>query len=464
MRLNAHQPMKITRSVRNQLFAQGSIAVLLLLALVALLSWVAREYRVETDITANARNTLTQATQDALKVFTGPVNITAYAVAKDGGGNDIHKLIREKMRPWQRVKPDIALTLVDPRDDPKRANAAGLRSPNELVIEHQGRSEHLPLPELNEQNLVNALTRLARTGNAVVYWLDGHGERKLDGTANHDFGEFGRQLQMRGYKTASLNLSIAQEVPRQTTLLMIASPQADLQENEVAKIRQYVEAGGNLLWLIDPEPLRGLEPIAEFLRLVLTPGTVVDPSIKPRSGPPTLAVASNYARHPITGQFRLNTLFPGSRQIGSAESREREGWRATPLIEVAQQGWVETGSLDGKPTFDKKTDFQGPINIATAFERMAGDKQQRVVVAGNGSFLANAFLGNGGNLQLGVSMMSWLTGDDKLISVPARPAADVQMKLDQITLYLIAFTFLLVLPLAFAVTGVVVWWRRRKAY
>ena len=35
--------MEINRSVRNQLFAQGSLAVALLLALVALLSWVARE-------------------------------------------------------------------------------------------------------------------------------------------------------------------------------------------------------------------------------------------------------------------------------------------------------------------------------------------------------------------------------------------------------------------------------------
>ena len=30
-------------------------------------------------------------------------------------------------------------------------------------------------------------------------------------------------------------------------------------------------------------------------------------------------------------------------------------------------------------------------------------------------------------------------------------------------LYLIAFTFLLVLPVGFVLTGFVVWWRRRKA-
>ncbi len=455
--------MLINRKVRWQLLAQGTAFVVLLLAAAGLLAWIAREYRVEWDVTASARNTLSQGTQDALRLLDGPVHVTAYAIAQDGGGN-LHKLIQEKLRPWQRVKPDIALTLVDPRDDPKRANAAGLRSPNELVIEYRKRTEHLPLGEFNEQNVVNALMRLSRSSSAVIYWLDGHGERKLDGVANHDLGEFGRQLQLKGYKLSGLNLSIAQDVPRNTAALIVASPQADLQEAEAATLRRYVEAGGNLLWLIDPEPLRGLDPIAEYLGLVLTPGTVVDPALKPRSGPPTLAVASNYGRHPVTGAFRLNTLFPGSRQIDTAE---REGWRMTPLIEVAQRGWVETGKLDEKPVFDKDRDLPGPVNIATAFERTAsgaaGDRQQRVIVVGNGNFLSNAFLGNGGNLQLGVAMLGWLSGDDKFIAIPPRPAADVQLNIDQTMLYLIAFTFLLVLPLTFAVTGVIVWWRRRKA-
>jgi ABC-type uncharacterized transport system involved in gliding motility auxiliary subunit len=457
--------MNITRNVRAQLLAQGSLYTVLLLALVMLLAWVAREYRAEWDVTANARNTLSQGTQDALRQFSGPVSVTAYAVARDGGGNDLHNLIRERMRPWQKIKSDLSLTLVDPRDDPKRTNAAGLRSPNELVIEYQQRSEHLPLSEFNEQNFLNALTRLSRTTSAVVYWLDGHGERKLDGAANHDLGEFGRQLQLKGYKFAALNLSIAQDVPRNAALLIIAGPQTDLQASEAAKVRRHVEAGGNLLWLIDPAPLYGLDPVAEVLGLVLSPGTVVDPSAPARSGPPIFAIGANYARHPVTSGFRINTLFPGSRQIGVAE---REGWRMTPLLEVAQRGWVETGKLDDKPVFDKDRDLPGPVNIATAFERTVsgatGDRQQRVIVVGNGSFLSNSFLGNGGNLQLGAAMLNWLSGDDKMIAIPPRPAADVQMNIDQTLLYLIAFTLLLVLPLAFAVTGIVVWWRRRKAF
>ncbi|MBM3342353.1 MAG: ABC transporter [Betaproteobacteria bacterium] len=453
--------MNITRSVRAQLLAQGGLYIVMLLLLAMLLAWVAREYRAEWDVTANARNTLSQGTQEALKRMDGPVNVTAYAVAKDTDGTDVHQLLRERLRQWQRYKADLTVTMVDPRDDPKRANAAGLKSPNELVIEHKGRTEHLPLETLSEQNLLNALVRLSRAQDSVVYWLDGHGERKLDGGANHDLGEFGRELRAKGYRPLALNLAIAQAVPRNAALLIIASPQTDLQDAEVAKIKAYVEGGGNLLWLIDPEPLRGLEPIAELLGLVLSAGTVVDPALKPRGGgPPTLAVGANYAPHPVTSGFRLNTLFPGSRQIAMVE---REGWRATPLIEVAQNGWLETGKLDAKPGFDEARDVRGPINIASAFERTLNDRPQRVVVVGNGNFLANAFLGNGGNLQLGTAITSWLSGDDNLITLPPRPAADARIDIDQTLLYLIVFVFLITLPLLFAATGIVVWWRRRRA-
>jgi ABC-type uncharacterized transport system involved in gliding motility auxiliary subunit len=292
-----------------------------------------------------------------------------------------------------------------------------------------------------------------------VLWLEGHGERKLDGIANHDLGEFGRQLQQKGVKVGSVNLALAQEVPANASLLVIASPQTDLQPAEVEKIDRYVKGGGNLLWLIDPEPLRGLQPIAEMLGLVLTPGTVVDPQLRPPNGPPVFAVAASYGRHPITATFRYNTVFPYARQIGVSEL---EDWRVSPLIEVAPRGWVEMGKLED-PTFDSTHDLRGPVSIAAAFERTVNDKQQRIVVVGNGAFLSNAYLGNGGNLQLGMAVVNWLTGADELVAIDPRPAPDSRLEIDQMSLYLIAFSFLIALPLVFVLTGALIWWRRRKA-
>jgi ABC-type uncharacterized transport system involved in gliding motility auxiliary subunit len=425
-----------------------------------LLAFAAQQYRKEWDVTRTARNTLSQSTLDVLRQIEGPVNVTAFAMTQDATGGNVHKVIEERMRAYRRAKPDLVVTLVDPREDPKRAEAAGIRTANELVVEYRKRTERIPLAEFGEQSFANALMRLMRGTSSLVMWLEGHGERRLDGIANHDLGEFGRQLQQRGLKINSLNLAIAQEVPANASTLVIASPQTDLQPAEVEKIQRYVHSGGNLLWLIDPQPLHGLQPLAETLGLVLTPGTVVDPTLRARSGPPAFAVATSYGQHPITAAFRQNSLFPYARQIGITEL---EDWRVTPLIEVAPRGWVEMSKLDEKPVFDASHDLPGPVNIAAAFERSVNDKQQRIVVIGNGAFLSNAFLGNAGNLQLGIATLNWLTAEDNLVAIDPRPAPDSRIEIDQMTLYLIAFGFLVALPLVFIGTGVVIWWRRRKA-
>ena len=451
--------MELTRKRRLQLLAHHGVFVALLVLATALAAYLAREYRAEYDLTSAHRNTLSAATLEVLRQLDAPVNVTAYAVAKDARGDNVHRRIEEFLRPYQRARPEITLILVDPREQPKAAAAAGVRAPVELVVEYKGRTEHLT--EFNEQAFANALMRLARGAERLVLWLDGHGERKLNGIANHDLGEFGRQLQRKGFRLNSVNLALAQDVPANAALLVIASPQVEVTAGEVQKILRHLAGGRNLLWLIDPEPLRGLAPVAEMLGLVLTPGVVVDPRAGELKASPAFAVgvAAGYSRHPVTGTLNLNTLFPFSRQIGIIESEE---WRATPLIEVAQRGWVETGKLDGNVSFDKNRDVPGPVAIAAAFERTVGERQQRAVVVGNGNFLSNTFIGNGGNLDLGVNIINWLAGDDTLISIQPRSAADASLQLDPVTLYLIAFSFLIVLPLAFVVTGGVIWWRRRR--
>jgi len=447
--------MDATRRRRLQAMVHHGLFVVLVAVLATLLAYLAREYRFERDLTQASRNTLTPATLDVLKQFQGPIQVTAYAMARDARGDTVHKRIESFLRPYQRAKPDLNLVLVDPREQPKAAAEAGVRASVELVVEYRRRTERLTA--LNEQAFANVLMRLARGSERLVLWLEGHGERKLDGQANHDLGEFGRLLEQKGFRLGSVSLALAQEVPANAALLMIASPQVDLLPGEVDKINRYIASGGNLLWLIDPEPLRGLAPVAETLGLVLTPGIVADPDAARLNTSPTVSVAAIYGRHAITDGFNLITVFPQARQIHAVES---EVWRFRPLVEVAPRGCVRVGRFDGR--CDPKRDTPGPIIIAAAFERTTGDRPQRVVVIGNASFLSNAFLGNGGNRDLGVNVVNWLAGDDNLITLQPRNTADAAIRIDQAGLYLMAFGFLFLLPLAFVVTGTLIWWRRRR--
>jgi ABC-type uncharacterized transport system involved in gliding motility auxiliary subunit len=301
--------------------------------------------------------------------------------------------------------------------------------------------------------------RLARSDQKQLMMLSGHGERKIDGIANRDMGDFGKKLAEAGFKGEGLNLASAQEIPVNMSVLVIASPQADLLPGEVDKLLDYIDQGGNLLWLVDQEPLYGLLPLAEKLGLTFTPGIVVDPQAKRLRAPITFALGTIYGQHAITENFDFITVFPFARQIILNENEE---WYGVSLVEVAPEGWVETSSLDDDVAFDEAEEVAGPVSVAVSLERMLEDREQRIIVIGSGHFLANSYLGNGGNIDFGINMINWLAGDEDLITIQPRPTIDSQLVLNESDLTMIVMGFLIVLPSLFLISGFFIWWIRRR--
>ncbi len=442
-------------ALRNLLF------VLLLSAVALGLGHLAARYPVQRDVTHNAGNSLEPASVEVLGQLDGPVNITVYATEQDARLGDIRKLIRNYLALYQRYKPDMRLVFIDPGKEPEKTRAARVQLNGEMVVEYAGRSEHLT--QLNEQILTSALLRLAHSRDQTVMYLDGHGERKLDGIANHDLGNpFGAKLVQNGFRIGSLNLALAQEVPGNAGVLVVTQPQIDLLPGEVDKLLRHVERGGNLLWLVDAGPLHGLERLAERLDLLLPPGTVIDPSATGMNAPATWSLGAAYPPHAITRNFNLITAFPSARPLVWNEDPD---WRYSVLVEVAARGWVSRSGPGNAslPRFDKRHDVPGPAVIALALQRNINDREQRIVVVGSGAFLANSFAGNGGNVDLGVSMVNWLAGEEHLITLQPRAAKDSDLVLGKVQLTAIGIGFLFGLPLLLAGVGMRIWWKRRRA-
>jgi ABC-type uncharacterized transport system involved in gliding motility auxiliary subunit len=437
--------------------AQSGVFVALVATLAGLLGYLAWEKRIQWDVSQNARNSLSTASVDVLEKMNGPIAVTVYARAQDAQLGNISKVIGDFLALYQHIKPDLTVTFVDPDQHPHSAQAAGVRINGETVVEFNGRQERLAT--FNEQALTNLLMRLARSGEKQVTGLAGHGERRLDGIASRDLGEFGKQLTARGFAIRVANLGNIGDVPADTSVLIITSPQVDLSAGTVEKVLAYVERGGNLLWLVDQEPLHGLQPLAERLGLTLTPGVVVDPQALKLRTPVTFAPGASYAQHPITNDFDYPTVFPFARQITLNES---EDWQSVALVETAQSGWVETGKLDAGVAFDPMYDVSGPVPIAATLSRTVQDQEQRIVVIGSGHFLANAYLGYGKNLDFGINVVNWLAGDDDLIVIQPQATLDSNLKLAEPALTVMAWIFLIVLPLSFLTSGAMIRWRRRR--
>jgi ABC-type uncharacterized transport system involved in gliding motility auxiliary subunit len=461
--------MKINRNLRLQLLAQNWMFLLVFILLVVMLGYLTSQYRWTKDITQANRNILTQGSVNVLKQMEGDVNITVYATNDDANNGDtFRKGMMDFVARYQREKKNVFIKFVNPSEEPKLAQEAGVKMDGETIVEYNKRSEHIT-PPFAEQEVTNLLVRLSRTNNQPIMYLDGHGERLLQGLKNHDLGEFGKQLESKGFKFANPDLTIAQAVPNNGSMLVIASPQVDVSEIEAKKIKAYIEAGGNVLWLLDDDNLHGLSEVADYLGVKVSSGIVVDPSAQQYGADPKMAFASLYGDHVITRNFMLRTVFPEAHQIDGQASDDL-GWKVGRLISAAQNGWLESdkippGAQNLKVSFDREKDKAGPINIGVALEREYGKKGQRVVVVGNANFLANTFITNGGNLDLGINIINWLAGDDRLITIQPMPLKDINISIPSgsIAALVVGYGTQYVLPVFILVAGLFLWWKRRKA-
>ena len=447
----------LNKKLRRHYRVQNGIFVILLLLLIIVLGFIAVQYRFQWDVSQNGRNSLSETSIEILQKLHAPILVTAYATEQHAQLGDIRKIITDFVALYQRIKPDLSLTFIDPIEQPVLTQQADVKVNGELVIKYNQKVEHLTT--INEQAFSNALMRLARAENKLIVTLSGHGERRLEGDANYDLGEFGKHLRTNGFSSQATNLAIEQDIPMNASLLLIASPQTDLLPGEVDKLLNYIDRGGNLLWLVDQGSLRGLLPLTEKLRLTLTPGVVIDPQSGQLKAPITFSLGAIYGRHAITNDFNYITVFPYARQI---TINENEDWSSVALVEAAQQGWIETGDLSGNIAFDQAVDVPGPVTIAIALTRNTSDREQRIVVVGSGHFLANTYLGNGSNLDFGINLVNWLTGDEELMVIQPRATIDGSLILSESELTWIAVGFLVLLPAFFMVCGFFIWWYRRR--
>ncbi len=458
--------MFVDRKTRQGQRLQNAVFLLLFLGVVGLLAWLSNHYHLTADWTASGRNSLAEPSRALLHRLPGPVQITAFASEDES----VRRAIRELVARYQRVKPDIRLTFVNPDLAPARVRELDIKLNGELLIAYQGREEKLT--RLSEEALTNALQRLAREGERWLVFLAGHGERKPLGEANFDLGAWGKRLSEKGFKLRTQNLTEQPAIADNTAALVIAGPQTDLLPGEAKLIGDYLARGGNLLWLHDPGPLHGLQGLAEALGVSFVPGVVVDPTTRLLGiDDPRLAIVSHYPPHPLTRGFDVVTLYP---QAAALDYTPTPGWQGQALLLTSERSWVESGPLDGQVAFDADSDTPGPLTLGVVMSRhrdsdtAAGEAsepatgEQRVVVIGDGDFLANAYLGNGGNLDLGLRLAEWLAHDDRFIAIPARPAVDRGLSFGPFAQGVIGLGWLVLLPLGLAATGGWIWWRRRK--
>lgn len=442
----------------------NALHALLIIAAAVAIAFLSTRFGFDRDWSHAHSASLGEASITLLHSLDASVEVVSYA-RKQGG---LRAVIADFIERYRRVKPDLSLAFVDPDADPNAMRAAAIMVDGELDIRYKGRSERLKV--LSETELSNALLRLSRSRARIVAFLEGEGERQPLGKANADLGQFVGALADRGLRTVPLPLANIGKVPENTDLVVIANPQVKLPTAAVAELVDYVERGGNLLWLTAPGEDVGLDDLAKALAIRVLPGTVVDGSGQAFGlGDPSFVALDHYPQQAITENFVLTTLFPQPAALAQLAGAH---WDMKSILRSSAKSWNETGHIpkagEAADTIHQDADageIPGPLDLGFALTRLSprpDKREQRVVVIGDGAFLSNSFLGNGGNREFGQRVFDWLLGDDAQIAVADSSAPDRELTLSQNQLSAISLVFLLALPLLLAASGMLIWWRRRR--
>ena len=419
------------------------------------LAWLSNQYPLEKDMTHNTANTLSPATQKLLQSLPDTVEVTVYVKKGKATRQQIAQLIDR----YSRYKANMTLAFVDPDAEPDKIRELKMGAEGMITISYQGRAEKINY--IDESSLTNALLQLAHAKIRWISCLEGHGERSVEDSGNFDLSLFSKELARRNIKVLPVNLAALPNIPDNASLLVIAAPSVPLLPGEEAFVKAYIERGGNLLLLTDP----GNTAMASIMGLVGVKqyrGTLVDNNYALYGvTDPSFIIATEYIGHPITKDFKTITLYP---KVAALAVTAPSPFTANGIFFSTAKSWTEVGEIKGKIDFDYQNgEQQGPLPFAYALTRtVAGNKQQRILVVGDGDFLANAYLGNVGNLDMGFRMVNWLIHDDQYIDIPAKTTSDKSLQLSGLALGVIAFGFLIIMPVLLLGTGLSVWFYRRR--
>lgn len=451
--------MNITQKIKHQLKLQNIIFYLLLIIVVVLLAELSLKTNVRSDWTANNRHSLSDTTTQYLAQLNQSITIQAFI----SPNSEYRPALESLLSRYQSHTTQLNVSMINPDFSPELVRQFKIQQQGEMVVSHGSKQQHVI--DLSEQSLTNALITVSRQRQQWLVFTEGHGERSPLNTANFNLSIWAEQLTQKGFKFLPLNLVEDNKIPDNTSALVIASPESAWLDGEIDLIKHYIENGGNLLWLTEPNNNHFLTGLAEQLGLEFIPGVVIDPNTEQLGiNDPQFLLITDYANHAIGQATTGVTIFPQAVAIETIANNS--DWQNIALLTTPANVWSKTEKKQPPFAFDLGIDTAGPLNIGYLLtrsnENSDDEKQQRIAIIGDGDFLSNTYLGNGSNLELGMAIINWLAGDDHLINIPVKTTIGSQLTLNPTQSLFIGLGFLVFIPLLLLVIGLCIWWYRRK--
>ncbi len=465
------------------------------LGIIFALSYLSQNFTLRLDMTKERTHSLSQQTINMLHRLDKPIHIIFFHDAMMRETDDLYKLMGSYTK-------NITVEFLDPMVNPAQARLKGIEFAGTALLESEGRQ--VRVNGFTEVDIANGILRVSQGRQQTLCFLEGHAESDPFSLEHHDhfeapgkaghshgldtkivmherhgMGKARKSLESMNYKVQSLNLLDSTQKIAHCEVLIVAGPQIQLRPREIDVIEEFITAGGNVFFMLDPFVHSGLEKTIESLGVKINDTLIIDEASHFWTDISAPAV-TNYNRHAITEGLPL-TFFMGARSLSPAEYPV-PGNAVKPLINSSKRSFAETSKNDVE--FELGVDTPGPNTIMAVIVRNPEyvdptilvtpenqsssratrpkvDKNSRIVVVGDSDFATNSFFHVLGNGNLFLNAVNYLSAQENLIGIEPKTYDLPRVNLTNRQMKGTFFLSIIFVPGILLLVGIAVWWRQR---
>ncbi len=382
------------------------------------------------DFTKGGRFTLSSQTKKILKNLDVPVKAIAFYRSEAG---TLHAQQRQRARDlleeYASLSDKFSFTFIDPDRKPGLAAKYGVSEYRIIMFYSAGRQTKVGNEK--EEKLTNGLIKLLQEKRKIIYFVKGHGEKEINSTAKNGYRAASDALRTENYEVRELLLMHHEKVPEDASVVVLASPERQLDKSEFDKLDEYYRMGGAVLAMIDPGHPPTYKTWLEVYGFKLQDDVIIDQQSQIYGANHlTPVIYAYHKKHPLTKDFTLASYFPIANSVYIDDDPKTGSYQ---LALTGPNSWTELDKKQlesGEPEYNEDHEKRGPIpvmSVTTVQAKSVTDKEGtkievygKIIVVGDSDFANNTNINLAGNGDLFLNTVGWLAEEADLIAVRAK--------------------------------------------
>ncbi len=361
------------------------------------------------DVTQNKLYSLSEESKSQTKNVSEEVTIRLIGFGTD---SSIENLAKQYTKNNENIKVDVIL---DIEDRPDLKSKYGITSGTQVIIVETATANKIITTDdlysydyttyeeidLSEQKLTNAIVGLTLKEIPKIYFLTGHNEYGLQ---TH-LTILNAYLENEVNDVATLDLLVNQ--PEETpSLIVIGTPTKDFADVEVEYLTQYINNGGKILWMNDPqfkqEEFPNMKKILDLFGGYFDDGIILeqDSSKMILQTPNFIIPTINYTNATKDIATDGGIMLINAGKISIAEDSVLEGLNVNvESIVTSSENALYRTDLENSSETKISSDEEGQFIIAAKFSKAVEEDKEAVLYMIADNLFATDYAVTAGNSQ-----------------------------------------------------------------